>query len=459
MSVAAIVLCLTVQAVELPRATMSEMAAVPLRQQAPRTIEQRWLPPLFRGGGQAILPVQRTAAAGQVPGQAGLPVLHPFVFPSESSIELSPPDAAGAVGPRHVVGAYNTGVVVHDRTGAVLKKVTLAQFWFSNAAPGAFYDPRIVYDAEADRWVVMSILDERSVMLAISENGDPTGAWRRWQIDERYADFSDLVLTADSIVAATTYWPSPHSIFFVVPRAEAYANPQTLPATRIAVLDAEATLVASDSGDELMITADVDRISWRPIDGSEPWRAAPMPDGWDFPDPQLPQRSEEPLDGGYGRIENAFERNGWIYAVMTRAPVGRWNNSVLWCRIHRATGVAEWSSIDPPETESYGYPSLAMNRSGGMLIGFGIFSPSAYASSGFVYRSPFGVTSGIGTIGIGNAPVTVGDRWGDYTTTLVDPLDGASFWSVQMHAKAGRFWETAWAKVELPGGRRRAARH
>ncbi|HYC92268.1 MAG TPA: hypothetical protein VEO54_23875 [Thermoanaerobaculia bacterium] len=94
-----------------------------------------------------------------------------------------------------------------------------------------------------------------------------------------------------------------------------------------------------------------------------------------------------------------------------------------------------------------------------ILIGFGIFSPSAYASSGYVYRSPFGVTSAIGTIGTGDAPVTVGDRWGDYTTTLVDPLDGASFWSVQMHAKAERFWETAWAKVELPGVRRRAARH
>jgi hypothetical protein len=454
----------TVRAIELPRATLDELAAVPLRQQAPRTIEQRWLPPLFAGR-QAILSVDRIAEAGQ----AGLPLLHDppaaVVFASDSSSELSPPDAGGAVGPRHVVGVYNSGMFVHDRSGAILKKVTLAQFWFSNAAPGAFYDPRIVYDAEADRWIVMSIVDERSVVLAISENGDPTGAWRRYQIDERYADFSHLVLTADSIVAATTYWPSQYNIFFIVPRAEAYANPQTLTAVRIATPDAAATPVASDSGDELMIAADGGRISWRPIDGSAPWKSADIPLNWGFPDPQLPQLGGRPLEGGYGSIDNAVERNGWIYAVMTRAAFAGSHNSIVWCRVNRTTGEAEWGSVtDTPvderdSWESYGYPSLAVNRSGAMLIGFGVFSASRYASSGYVYRSPFGVTSSVGTIGSGDTAVTFGDRWGDYTTTVVDPLDGASFWSVQMHAKKGRFWETSWARVELPGGRRRAARH
>jgi hypothetical protein len=453
----------TVCAIELPRATLDELAAVPLRQQAPRTIEQHRLPPLF-GGRPAIPTVDRIVETGEA-GSAALPdPPAAFVFVSDSSRELSPADPSGAVGPRHVVGAYNSGIVVHDRNGATLKKVTLAQFWFSNAAPGAFYDPRIVYDAQADRWIVMSILDERSVMLAVSESGDPAGAWRRYQIDERYADFSHLVLTAGSIVAATRY-PAHSSIFFIVPRAEVYADPETLTAVRIATPDAAATPVASDSGDELMMVADGARISWRPIDGSAPWRSAAIPPDWTLPDRQLPQLGGAPLEGGSGSVDNAVERNGWIYAVMTRAASGDSHNSIVWCRVNRATGEAEWGSVtDRPvdfydRPESYAYPSLAVNRSGAMLIGFGVFSSARHPSSGYVYRSPFGVTSSAGTIGSGDAAITFGDRWGDYTTTVVDPLDDASFWSLQMHAKKGRYWETSWAKVELPGGRRRASRH
>ena len=442
-----------VRATELPRATLSELAAVPLQEQT-REVKQRWLPPI---GGRAV------GVAGEA-GQAGLPVLDSAaappaarIFLSDSSKQLSPADASGAVGPRHVVGAYNSGIVVHDRSGALLKKVGLSQFWFSSADAGTFYDPRIVYDARADRWVVASIMDEKAVMLAISENGDPAGAWRRYQIDERYSDFSHLVLTGDSIVAATMFWPGQHSIFYVVPRAAAYASPETLTATRIVTPDSVATPVASESDEELIVSADTDRISWRTVDGGA-WQHADMPRNWGFPDPALPQLGGPALDGGLGYVENAVERNGWIYAVMTRAAFDGSRNSILWCRVNRTTGAAEWGSVTDAGGASYGYPSLAVNRSGAMLIGFGVFSASAYASSAYVYRNAFGVTSAPAILVQGDGPVTIGDRWGDYSATVVDPLDGSTFWTVQMHATKTAFWQTAWAKVDL-GGKRRTARH
>ncbi|HVG22809.1 MAG TPA: hypothetical protein VND45_01535 [Thermoanaerobaculia bacterium] len=372
-------------------------------------------------------------------------------FPSESSSLIAPPDAAGAVGPHHVVAAYNTGIVVQDRNGAVLQKTVLARFWGSIADPGAFYDPRVVYDAKYDRWVVMSILDERQVMLAISESGDPTGAWRRYSIDERYADFSQLVLTGDSIVLGTIYWPAPHSIFFVIPREETYAHPEQLHVVRVPIDGTIATPVATESNDEIIVTAGEAELSWRTLDPSSTWQTARAPEQWMFAERRLPQQGGYPLEGSSGIVENAVEHNGWIYAVMTRR-LNSTRNAVLWCRVSRATNDSEWGAVTNPDA-SYGYPSIAVNRAGAMVIGFGVFSWFFYASSGYVYRSPFGVTTPPQTLVEGDATAIAGDRWGDYTTTVVDPVDG-SFWTLQLHARKGVFWETAWGHVDGAGRRR-----
>jgi hypothetical protein len=452
MKLLALTLCLglplaaqeTVRATTLPRATLRELAAVPLAEQAPRGIRHRWLPPLRATSLRANAFVDAPATT-----PAPLPAR---VFLSDSSARIGPADASGAVGPHHVVGAYNSGIVVHDRSGAVLQKLDLARLWLSNAGPGLFYDPRVVYDTKADRWIVMSIYDEQAVMLAISENGDPTGAWRRYQFEERYADFSQLALTADSIILGTSFWPGEHSIFYVIARDDAYANPETLTATRLAVTDAVATPVDSDGGEEVLVTAGPSEIGWRTLDGT--WRFASAPQQWTFPDPYLPQLGGAPLDASVGRVEHALERHGWLYAVMTRSDGGT-RNSIVWCRVNRVTGASEWGSISAPNT-SYDYPSLAVNRAGAMLIGFSVFSPFIHPSSAYVYRSPFGVTSAP-TIMVAGNRVVPPERWGDYTTTVVDPIDG-SFWTVQPHAKVDRFWETAWAHVDV-AGRRRAARH
>ena len=57
------------------------------------------------------------------------------------------------------------------------------------------------------------------------------------------------------------------------------------------------------------------------------------------------------------------------------------------------------------------------------------------------------------------------ERWGDYTTTLVDPVDDLSFWTVQEYANtpigSTDRWATWWAYVPIAEkpGRGRAVRH
>jgi hypothetical protein len=60
----------------------------------------------------------------------------------------------------------------------------------------------------------------------------------------------------------------------------------------------------------------------------------------------------------------------------------------------------------------------------------------------------------------GTSTIRDTDRWGDYTTTLADPLDDTAFWTVQISAQSGH-WQTWWARVKAPAAatRRRSARH
>jgi hypothetical protein len=444
-----------VRAIELPRATLSELAAIPLREQ-PRVIEQRWLPPFENARsidsyGESVLVA--TNANGAAPPNA-------TVFDADTSDELSPPDASGAVGPQHVVSVHNSGLTVQTRGGARMKHVTLAQFWFSSAPIAIYYDPRVVYDAQYDRWVVISIYDEKAVMLAVSETGDPQGAWRRYQINEDRADYAQLVLSGDSIVAGTTHWDSLRSYFFVVPRTAAYANPETLSATRIDSKISNAAPVASAT-QKWYVVGNALNVAWAALDNTGSFRAVNTPNALNIPaDIALPQAGGGGLDGGFGVVESAVEHGGWIYTVSDRVPRGTSQHVIEWCRFHPVSGQATWGLIaDADSRVSYAYPSLAVNDAGAVLIGFGIFSASTYPSSGYVYRDVLGNWSRVGHISAGDSAFNYTDRWGDYTTTLVDPSDGTTFWTLQMHTRGGT-WATSWARVYPSGSsKRRTARH
>ena len=444
-----------VRAIELPRATMRELAAIPLREPS-RVIQQRWLPPIGESINiQSFGPV----AEMEVP-HAVTSAPQASTFFVETSTAVSPPDAAGAVGPSHLVGAHNSAIVVQNRSGAILTRVTLSQFWFSNAPLATYYDPRVVYDGQYDRWVFVSIFDEQAVMLAVSETGDPTGAWRRYQLPQQRADYSQLVLAGDSIVAGTADFVGNRSWYFVVPRTTAYAKPATLNALRIDSKISNATPVASDT-QKWIVVGNALNIAWRPLDETSSWRAVNTPNSLNSPaGTSLPQAGGPGLDGGLGVVESAIEHGGWIYTVSDRLPRGTLRRVLEWCRFHPVTGQATWGTIvDPDPNVSYAYPSMAINRDGAIVIGFGIFSPTTYASSGYVYRDPSGNWSKVARIRTGTSPFTITDRWGDYSSTVVDPVDGVTFWTLQMNAK-DNFWETTWSRIKpAAGSKRRTARH
>ncbi len=98
-----------------------------------------------------------------------------------------PPDTVGDVGPAHYVQAVNTAMRIFTRDGTPLTPPFLISHLFASLGSGSKCattddgDPIVLYDHLADRWLVsqFSVTDPApySQCIAISQTGDPTGAW------------------------------------------------------------------------------------------------------------------------------------------------------------------------------------------------------------------------------------------------------------------------------------------
>ncbi|HYC60871.1 MAG TPA: hypothetical protein VEK79_15010 [Thermoanaerobaculia bacterium] len=449
---------------KLPRATLRELAAleVPPPQARERRHEE---PRVFgehtrdgrRGVSTEADPPRLTTAATIAPPPIATG------FPADSTGILSPADASGAVSKTHVVAASNIGITVLSRTGTRLVSATLGQFW--HGAGGGIldevYDPRVLYDAAANRWVTVAIDDAAAVLLGVSKSGDPTGEWIRYEIPVNGCDFTRLALTRDTILVSTLIDDANASAILSFQKAELYAGEEDLSIGN-EFLDGDAVPVHApesnveyvvSSGDSHMILFRLDTQQFASFDSGFLW---------EYPfDDYSPAGVTRALSIGFGDVQAAVLRDGWLYAVhrigtSNHTPDG---NALLWWKID-PTGARphELGVINSPNGTVYAYPSLAVNRKGGMVIGFCTFSATTFPSASFVYRDPAGRVSTPRVIATGDSRVAGTDRWGDYTTVVEDPLNGHDFWIGQIRATRNS-WETWWANVKVPLPKARSARH
>ncbi|MGH8135017.1 MAG: hypothetical protein ACRER4_01620 [Steroidobacteraceae bacterium] len=106
---------------------------------------------------------------------------------------VAPPDPVGDVGPNHYVEMINLVYAVYDKQGALLAgPVDTGLLWSGFAVEDCTDpsgDPIVLYDQQADRWI-LSQFTTRGLnppftapfynCVAISQTGDPTGAYYRY---------------------------------------------------------------------------------------------------------------------------------------------------------------------------------------------------------------------------------------------------------------------------------------
>ncbi len=91
-----------------------------------------------------------------------------------------PPDTIGAVGGTQYMSTTNGAYAVFDKnTGARTSLVSDVAFWAAAGQTGANGDTRVMYNADASRWVVIAFGASASdIQIAVSDTDNALGTWK-----------------------------------------------------------------------------------------------------------------------------------------------------------------------------------------------------------------------------------------------------------------------------------------
>jgi hypothetical protein len=392
-----------------------------------------------------------------------------------ATIGYDPADASGAVGRDHVVGAFNNSLAVHDRNGTQLSFLSIYQFWHDPSVPDTtVYDPRVMYDAVNDRWTLAMLTDTGGrlgvLLFAVSATGDPTGTWRRFRVavggsPDYSLDFTRMALTADQIVITANVFDlvsQPGVAIFTIPKSTAFSVTSTPVVTKSFVGGAfDFTPVSSGDTAVRVLTQNGSAIDQYTLDPGHfnfvIEYAAPVGFFQGEGDcSQFGTTKTIECDGSF--LHYAFLRDGVLWIVHSGNDGAR-GFIVVW----KITGSTAKGLVIRDATTNYGYPSIAVNRLGAALVGFSTFNGSIYPSAGYRYIDPAGNVSEAGVVKNGEDWYSF-SRWGDYSSTVVDPADDTSFWTLQSYATPPfgtnhATWGTWWSYVQVKGPRMRAVKH
>jgi uncharacterized repeat protein (TIGR01451 family) len=412
---------------------------------------------------------------------------------SGSTNGFIPPDTMGSVGPNHIVEMINGSFRVFSKTtGALLPgSSSLDGFWTGPAgqtipplpAPtnaccsspscsNFTFDPRIVFDPVSNRWFAASIDADcvannapgvyggNRIYVAVSATSDPTGAWNGFRFNadtegNEFHDYDTLAVNADALVICTndfddggheSCYSFPKSdLLTAVPnwtqlsRFEALANTVSgsyQPALSFDASDGCVALLGS-SGSSLVRRNLCSAWTAAPILGSEAAIGGTGHSGA----PAARQPTAATLENVTPRIvANVFEIGGSLWAVNAVAGTSS-NSAIRWYEIDQASSAVVQTGLieDTATPRDFHEPSIAVNDNGDVVIGYTCSGPSLYASTCVsVGKTVSGTTTFLSpqilTGGVGNYYKDYGggrNRWGDYSATVIDPVDPCTFWTFQ----------------------------
>jgi len=463
-----------VHVVEMKTATLDELARVEVAPVAgehrERPHEQPAVVPAVRSN--AIIASRTiTTLAAPPPITRGFQAVTDPLPGAKSA--LDPADTSGAAGPQHVVGAFNNAVTVHDRSGHVLSVVSAAQFWHDETLPDkTLYDPRVAYDAANDRWVILMLGDDNGLvngvlLIAFSTTGNPGGGWRRFRmaIDQTGTldgDITHLGITADRIAVMVNAWSSdaPVQTNILTMQKSAAFSTGTLNVTGTS-LPYQGELVPITSRDTTLRLAEYLSDSQILLSELSPTGAVVNQRTYSsaststfVPCGQL--GATRAPDCGYAKVLDGVARGNAIWVVTeTNA-----NAALVW----KITGSTATTYVIQPPNLAVAFPSIAVNGRGAALVGYTVMSSAIYPSAAYTYIDASGNQSTAVILKDGEAPFRR-ERWGDFSTTVVDPLDDTSFWTVQDYANtpltqpAFDRWATWWSYIQILPARGHAVRH
>jgi hypothetical protein len=178
----------------------------------------------------------------------------------------------------------------------------------------------------------------------------------------------------------------------------------------------------------------------------------------------IPQPGAPSVDAVGDRIMHRLTyRNFGAYEVLLlnhTVDAGSGRAGIRWYEVRDPGGAAsihQQSTYAPDDGASRWMGSLAMDHRGNIALGYSVSSSSIYPSIRYAGRL---VTDPIGQLAQGEASLIEGSgsqlsfsqRWGDYSSMNVDPVDDCTFWYTQEYyaVTSQASWQTRIASFQYP---------
>jgi hypothetical protein len=428
-----------------------------------------------------------------------------------------PPDTMGAAGPDHLMVMLNTQVRIQSKTGSNISTVTLATFWTSGTGlTGSPFDPKVVYDSLSSRWMAVVDANSRSatsaVWFAISDDSDPTGSWTFYGFDvdstnTYWADYPGLGINATWIAITNNMFQVSGTSFggakmWVIDKASALASGSLTTTVFAMGFDvaggyagftlkpaltfdpAESTLYIVDGNG--WGSGGVGLLRLSKITGTGPaptWSVVPgstvvSGSGWFWTTEtyNLAQVNADQLGTttkvatNDPRLLNAVLRNGRLWTTHSGGfPRGTTADRTisLWYEINPGgmpTPIVQSGTVGGGVGTHYFFPSITANANNDVALGFSYSDATQYVEAAFTGRESSDAPGTMGTVttckagedsyvkDFGQGSV----RWGDYSATVVDPVDDLTFWTLQEYAEtdvggtaSDDRWGTWWCSARV----------
>ncbi|UCE61718.1 MAG: hypothetical protein JSU63_08210, partial [Phycisphaerales bacterium] len=374
-----------------------------------------------------------------------------------------PPDTDGAVGPNHYVETVNRVFAVYDKeSGAELVSMHLGTF-----LPGSSGDPRVLFDHHSWRWIIHVTDFDANIFLAVSLSDDPTGDWFKTSFSVRpepnsscWPDYPTLGVDANGIYIGV-YTVGCDMTIFAIDKAPLVAPSPSLgtitafrgltifgysyhPAHTYGTPPGEYVLSLGEDKENLHLhridppltlptLVDIGEVSVTPF--VNPPDADAM-------------GSITPISTIDARLMMSVYRNGSIWSAHTVNVDGR--AGVRWYQVDVASRTLVQSGTVAHAVLHYYFPSIMVNQADAVVLGFSgsyyLQYPSCYYT-GRLSTDPPGEMANPVVFRFGEAPYNLLDpgghnRWGDYSYTTLDPVDRATFWTIQEYVHAEDVWGT-----------------
>ena len=443
-----------------------------------------------------------TLAAGCA-GLRGQTIIQSFPGVSLSDTDglgtgTTPPDTMGAAGINHFVEFINGAFAIYSKAGAQQALISDITFW-ENAGISAstisagLTDPRVHYDVASGRWFASEItLDTigAQALLARSDTPDPGGTWQAVHFTSNTGinspDFDTLGVDSTGVYIGINNFDDIGNFtgvsFFSIPKADLVASPPSLARmTRFDDLDdtvygfSPQGVSNPDPGPGHGVMIAIDSVRYKFFDrtsifgsgvaGATLGTAARLSDAFDAdPNPAAQPTSGLTVDVGDDRFSAAVCQVG-SNIFMANCILQGTHDAVHWMVLNEPSNTLLGEGIISDATHDFFYPSIAANHNGSFLLAFnrsGSTSPAgdisvyaavgSFTASGVSMGSPFLVKQGTVSnyqLSFDSAPY----RWGDYSTTMVDPTDDNLFWTIQEIPVASGAWGTQITLISLATNR------